>query len=126
MERSGKLTDTEYAEALTWSIEGDPSTRSVAGPSRSTCAKYEREVDDQYRFMMFYQVLVAVLAGVALLLLIWAAFTLARSGATFNALVTGAGGLVTGSGAGFLKSQRGDATRRYHIALKRLEDAGCA
>ena len=88
------------------------------------CAAIIREERLQYRFMVLFQTLVAVLAVLTLALLAWAAWSVANS-EVFQGAVAGAGGIATGTGAGFLLRQRKDARDAHKGALASLEKHEC-
>lgn len=122
----------EYERQLVLSVEGVPLStdvvaRAADGAPTATpaqCAVYRREEQLQYKFMVFYQILVAVLAVLALLLLVYAGYLLTRDDQSFQAALAGVAALVTGGGALFLLQQRTDARKRHAAATRALGRCG--
>ena len=114
------LTVGDIKDQLRLSVEGQNfGVNDNQPPTAGACATYRREVNLQYRFMVYFQVLVGVLGALALLLLGYAAYqNLRTDGNGANATLAGAGALVTGAGALFLLRLRKDSRDRYDAATQ--------
>lgn len=88
------------------------------------CASLRREERLQYHFLFIYQLLMLIFS-IALLSLLGVAVWRIIAGNSVEALVAGAGALVSGTASGFLVRQRSDA-RDAHVAAKVwLEEHRC-
>lgn len=118
------LEDEAFRD-LVLSVSGDSpplSTHAELVPPKASaqvCAAYRREQNSEFAFKTFYEVLLAVLSLATLLLLIFAAWQVARQNtAVMNVILSGSGAIVTGVGAGFLGKQRKQARAAWRAAVK--------
>lgn len=89
------------------------------------CAALKREELLQYNFMFIYQALVLILALIVLALLVFAAWRIVTVEETFQAIIAGAGALVSGTAATFLLKQRQDARDAHEAAKEGLKKHSC-
>lgn len=124
----------EYVAELVLSVEGDGAVAQVSEgtvqrrevnpsgtTSRAQCASYKREERLQYKFKVFYQLLLAVLAVLTLALLIFCGYMLVQNDAAFKWVVAGVTAIVTGGGSVFLTTQLADARDQHKAAVEALE-----
>lgn len=124
----------ELADDLRLSASGADSASAVehlrtAKPKASpaACASYRREERVQFQFMVFYQVLMGVLALLTLILLVWAGYLIFKAEPkAFQAVLSGVAALVASGGVLFLNRQRNDARKIFEAAQKSLDTGGCA
>jgi hypothetical protein len=106
-------------------INDDGGMLLAAGDTNpALCASLKREELLQYNFMLIYQVLVVILALIVLALLGFASWRV-LTGREFQAVVAGAGALISGAAANFLLKQRADARDAHAAAQKGLENHNC-
>jgi hypothetical protein len=109
---------------------GEAPSASMQGLETSqeglaVCSYLHREVRIQFRFVIFYQVIMAVLSAATALLLIGSFWRLWEGHAGVEQIVTLAGGVVTGVAAGFLTKNVKGARKEYKSALKALKSSNC-
>lgn len=118
-------TVERLAEELQLIVEGDADIHAAGPPGRSACASYRKEERLQFRFMAFFQTLVAVLGVLTLLLLVVAAYHVFKQDKdAVDGVLAGVGAIVSGAGALFLERQRQDARDALKAAQKLLERCG--
>lgn len=115
-----KLTQLERSMGI--QDEGGALLSGESNPA--LCAAIKREVDLQYNFMFLYQTLLLLFAVIVLGLLALAAWRIA-TGAAVEAVLAGAGSLVSGTAAVYLSRQRTDARNAHTAARAGLEKYRC-
>ena len=94
------------------------------GENPVLCDSLKRVAQLKFKYMVRYQRLVYILSVVALLILVFAGWRLV-TGDTIEALVFGAGAIVTGLAANFIVGQKKEAQKTYAAALRGLEKHNC-
>ena len=115
----------ERRELLELSLGITPGAASLKATKNPTlCAELKIEVDLQRGFMKLYQILLAVLASAILLLLLFGIFRVAK-GETIDALLGGAGAIVSGTASAFIKKRLDDARVAYRAAIEAFAKNNC-
>jgi len=122
------ILEDEAFHDLVLSVSGASPTSTTTGPNRQAappkasaqvCAAYRREEKSEFTFKTFYEVLIAVLSLVTLILLVFAGWQVfLQNTAVMNVVLSGSGAIVTGVGAGFLGTQRKQARAAWRAAQK--------
>lgn len=112
----------ELAAELQLSVEGEPGQfDAAAAPGAGACASYRREERLQFRFMAFFQALMAILGALTLLLLVVAGYHVFKQDKDgVNGVLAGVGAIVGGAGTAWLSKQRQDARTAFRAAQKLL------
>lgn len=111
LEASFGIQDVQNVNML--GITGSPGLV----PNPALCASLKREEQLQYKFMAIYQVLVLILALIVLALLAFAAWRISTGEDTYQAVISGAGALISSVAARFILNQRKDA-REWHTTAQ--------
>ena len=113
------LTVGDIKDQLRLSVEGQNfGVNDNRPPTAGACATYRREVNLQYRFMVYFQVLVGVLGALARCFSAMPPTKSSGPTATAPTPPWPAGALVTGAGALFLLRLRKDSRDRYDAATQ--------
>jgi hypothetical protein len=126
------MATAETDFSTTWLNAFKKGRLDERGEESAICASLCREERLQYRFMVLYQVLVAILALATLLLLLLGMWIAARAewpallaSENSGSLIAFAGSVVTGGAAIWLGNQRADARRAHEAAQKGLKENEC-
>ncbi len=105
-------------------VEAEGGELFAGEPSPVLCAALQREELLQFKFMVAFQGIILILALAVLALLLFAAWRVA-AGAPYQALISGAGALVSAGAAIWFERQRADARDTHTAAQAGLEKYRC-
>lgn len=102
----------------------DTAQRAPRGAGSAICAILRREVAAQYKFMLIFQSLLAMI-GVFVAVAVVYAVLQAIDGNSIEALVSALAALVSGAATKFLIDQRKDAREWFEAAKAGIEKHHC-